>query len=63
MLSGGGVSFSVRVQPRAEGRCSVYHLYPFFINQRETGVNHDDMIRGLEARMGQIERAVRQLEE
>jgi perosamine synthetase len=40
----------VRVQPTAEGRCSVYHLYPFFINQTETGVNHDDLIRGLEAR-------------
>ena len=40
----------VRVQPRAEGRCSVYHLYPFFINQTETGVSHDDLIRGLEAR-------------
>lgn len=40
----------VRVQPVLPGRHSVYHLYPFFINQRETGVNHDDLIRGLEAR-------------
>jgi perosamine synthetase len=40
----------VRVQPMTEERCSVYHLYPFFINQTETGVNHDDLIRGLEAR-------------
>lgn len=40
----------VRVQPAIEGRLSVYHLYPFFINQSQTGVNHDDLIRGLEAR-------------
>lgn len=39
----------VRVQPVTEDRHSVYHLFPFFINQRETGVNHDDLIRGLEA--------------
>jgi dTDP-4-amino-4,6-dideoxygalactose transaminase len=40
----------VRVQPASADRHSIYHLYPFFINQRETGVNHDDLIRGLEAR-------------
>jgi len=40
----------IRVQPEIPGRASVYHLFPFFINQRETGVNHDDLIRGLEAR-------------
>jgi dTDP-4-amino-4,6-dideoxygalactose transaminase len=40
----------VRVQSATPGRLSVYHLYPFFINQTETGVNHNDLIRGLEAR-------------
>lgn len=40
----------VRVQPDLPGRPSVYHLFPFFINERETGVSHDDLIRGLEAR-------------
>ena len=39
-----------RVQPVIAGRHSIYHLYPFFINQSETGVNHDDLARGLEAR-------------
>jgi len=39
----------VRVQPATEGRHSIYHLYPFFINQTATGVNHDALIRGLEA--------------
>jgi perosamine synthetase len=40
----------VRFQPDLPGRRSVYHLFPFFISQRETGVNHDDLIRGLESR-------------
>lgn len=40
----------VRVQPNLHGRESVYHLFPFFSSQSETGVNHDDLIRGLEAR-------------
>ncbi|UCH35589.1 MAG: DegT/DnrJ/EryC1/StrS family aminotransferase [Armatimonadota bacterium] len=40
----------VRVQPVSPERLSIYHLYPFFISQSETGVNHDDLIRGLEAR-------------
>lgn len=40
----------VRVQPDIAGRQSVYHLFPFCISQRETGVSHDDLIRGLEAR-------------
>jgi len=40
----------VRVQPDREGRQSVYHLFPFFLSQKESGVNHDDLIRGIEAR-------------
>jgi perosamine synthetase len=40
----------VRVQPELPGRQSVYHLFPFFLSQSETGVNHDDLIRGLEGR-------------
>jgi len=40
----------VRVQPVIEGRLSVYHLFPFFIDQAEAGANHDGLIRGLEAR-------------
>jgi len=40
----------VRIQPVTQERHSVYHLFPFFINETDTGVNHDDLIRGLEAR-------------
>jgi len=40
----------VRVQPVSEDRHSVYHLFPFFINQKQAGVNHDGLIRALEAR-------------
>jgi perosamine synthetase len=40
----------VRVQPATQGRHSIYHLFPFFLNGREWGVNHDDLIRGLEER-------------
>jgi perosamine synthetase len=40
----------VRVQPATGERHSVYHLYPFFLNEKESGVNHDDLIRGLEER-------------
>jgi len=40
----------IRVQPMTPERNSVYHLFPFFIDQSDTGVNHDDLIRGLEER-------------
>lgn len=40
----------VRVQPVTPERHSVYHLFPFFLNEKECGVNHDDLIRGLEER-------------
>ncbi|MFB3881048.1 MAG: DegT/DnrJ/EryC1/StrS family aminotransferase [Armatimonadota bacterium] len=40
----------VRLQPQLPGRASVYHLFPFFISETETGVSHDDLIRGLEQR-------------
>jgi perosamine synthetase len=39
----------ISVQPHLEGRESVYHLYPFFIDQERTGIRHDDLIRALEA--------------
>jgi perosamine synthetase len=39
-----------RVQPATPERHSVYHLFPFFLNEKESGVNHDDLIRGLEER-------------
>jgi len=40
----------VRVQPELPERASVYHLFPFFLSERETGVSHDDLIRSLDAR-------------
>jgi perosamine synthetase len=40
----------VRVQPEHPDRLSVYHLFPCFISQEQTGVKHDDLIRELERR-------------
>ena len=40
----------MRFQAEHPGRQSVYHLFPVFFDQKETGIDHDDLIRAIEAR-------------
>lgn len=40
----------MRFQRETPDRQSIYHLFPIFFDQRETGVGHDDLIRAIDAR-------------
>ncbi len=44
----------MRFQEETPDRQSIYHLFPIFFDQRETGVNHDELIRAIGARGVQI---------
>ena len=40
----------MRFQVEPPGRESIYHLFPVFFDQKETGVGHDELIRAIEQR-------------